>query len=267
MFLLIAMISITSLVGCTSDYNKESKVNGNANKKVSGEKRVKLHISAASLTDAINELKEIYEENYPKITLQPSYASSGDLQSQIQESTPSDVFISTAQKQMDTLEEKNLLKDGTSETLLINKVVLITPKDIDLNIKTVEDLKDDKIKQIAIGDPAHVPIGQYTEEMFQSLDLWNDLENKFRLATSVRTVLDWVETGEVDAGLVYMTDAMTSDSVKIITEVPKDSHKEVSYPIAMIKDSENKKEVQDFIDFMYTDGAKKVLEDHGFTIK
>ena len=276
MFLLVALLAITSLVGCASNEGKPASAEGTEvgigedGKDNSEESKedIELYISAAaSLTDAVDDLKELYQDKHPQVTLHTSYASSGDLQSQIQEGAPSDVFISAAQNQMDTLEEKGLLEDGTRETLLLNKVVLITPEGNDLGIESVDDLKDDNVEQIAIGDPAHVPAGQYTEEMLQNLKMWDSIETKLRLATNVRSVLDWVETGEVDAGFVYMTDAMTSDLVKVITEAPEASHKEVSYPIAMIKDSRNKEAAEEFMDFASSDEAKEVLEGYGFTVK
>ena len=271
MFLLVALLAITSLVGCASGEDESAVIDGV--EEMDGDdsenkEDVELYISAAaSLTDAVDDLKELYQDKHPQVTLHTSYASSGDLQSQIQEGAPSDVFISAAQNQMDTLEEKGLLEDGTRETLLLNKVVLITPEGNDLGIESVDDLKDDNVEQIAIGDPAHVPAGQYTEEMLQNLKMWDSIETKLRLATNVRSVLDWVETGEVDAGFVYMTDAMTSDLVKVITEAPEASHKEVSYPIAMIKDSRNKEAAEEFMDFASSDEAKEVLEGYGFTVK
>lgn len=270
-FLLVTALTITSLIGCTPTEDKSTDVEENTEKDIEGDDspkdEVELYLSvAASLTDAVNELKDIYEDMHPEITLNPSYASSGDLQTQIEEGAPSDIFISAAQKQMDVLEEKNLIEDGTRETLLINKVVLITPKDSELDINSIEDLGKDEVKQIAIGDPVHVPVGQYSEEIFENLNLTDGVNDKLVLANTVRLVLDWVEAGEVDAGLVYMTDAMTSDSINIVTEAPKDSHKEVSYPIGMIEYSENKNEAQDFLDFIYTDKAKEVLEKYGFTI-
>lgn len=271
-FLLVAVLGVGSLMGCSSDESVETEVDQVENEEVEvdPEEDVELLVSAAaSLTDVLEEIKEAYSEVSPETSLTFTLGSSGALQAQIEEGAPVDVFMSAAQKQMDALEEGGLIEEDTRKTLLINKVVLIAPKDSELDIESFEDMTKDEVDKIGVGDPSNVPVGQYSQEIFENLNLKDklDKDEKLVLGNDVRTVLTWVETGEVDLGLVYETDALTSDKIEIISEAPQGSHKEVSYPVASVKASENKEAAQDFLDFLSSDKAKELFEKYGFTIK
>lgn len=264
MFLLVAVLGMTSLIGCTPKENAGQETSGEESSK----DEVELLVSAAaSLTDVLEELKTIYKEKSPETTLNFTFSGSGALQAQIEEGAPVDVFMSAAQKQMDALEQGGHIKKDTRKTLLVNKVVLITPKDSDLGIVSFDDIAKEEIKKIGVGDPASVPVGQYSEEIFNNLGIKDSINEKLVLAPDVRTVLNWVETGDVDLGLVYATDVMTTDKINIVSEAPEESHKEVSYPVAVIKDSKHIEASKAFLDFLSTDEAKGIFEKYGFTIK
>ena len=271
--LLVCILSITPIIGCTKDKVDTSENNttvdvGKENDQEEPKEEGELLISAAaSLTDVLNELSEVYKTIEPETTLNFTFGSSGALQAQIEEGAPVDIFMSAAQKQMKALDEGGHILDGTIRTLLINKVVLITPKDGEVEMKSFEDLTKDEIKKIAIGDPANVPVGQYSEEIFNNLNIMDKVNSKFVLGSDVRTVLTWVESGEVDCGIVYATDAFTSDNVNIVTEAPEGSHKEVSYPVAVVKDSKNPDRAKAFLDFLSTDKATELFEKYGFSMK
>lgn len=169
---------------------------------------------------------------------------------------------------MDALDDKSLLLDGTKEDLLTNKVVLITPKD-KTDLKSFEDLNSDKVSQIGFGEPRTVPVGEYTEEVLSSLGVLDSIRNSGKVvyAKDVKEVLTWVETGNIDAGVVYETDAKISDSVNIVCEAPEGSHKEILYSVAVIKDSKNINEAQEFLSFLNSDEAKTIFKEYGFTTK
>ncbi len=276
--LLSLVLVSTFMVGCskgatvTPKEDTEAKIEdengGNEEKNDEPKEQVELLISAAaSLTDVLGELAEVYKTVEPETTLTFTFGGSGALQTQIEEGAPVDIFISAAQKQMKALEEGGHILDGTIKTLLVNKVVLITPKAGNIDVKSFEDLTKDEIKKIAIGDPGNVPVGQYSEEIFDNLNISDQVNSKLILANDVRTVLTWVESGEVDCGIVYATDAFTSNDINIITEAPEGSHKEVSYPVAVIKDSKNPDRSKSFLDFLSTDEAVKLFEKYGFSMK
>lgn len=262
---LILVMSMSVVTGCNKENENKKEASIEDTKEVKDD--VELTISAAaSLTDVLEELKIIYEKENPSTKLNFSFGSSGALQAQIEEGAPVDVFFSAAEKQMDALVEGGHILEDSRSTLLINKVVLISPKDSNITIKSFDDLKNKDIKKIAIGDPSNVPVGQYTEEIFENLGLKESLMPKTVLASDVRTVLTWVESGEVDCGIVYATDAFTSDRVEIQAEAPEDSHKLVSYPLAVVKDSKHIDEAKNLIDFLMSDESKKAFKSYGFDI-
>ena len=220
--------------------------------------------AAASLTDVITVIAQSYKAEAPNVTLTLTYGASGALQTQIEQGAPVDVFISAAQKQMDALEDQNLLLEGSRINLLENKVVLIVPKDSALGLKSFDDLAKDDVKTVAMGDPASVPAGQYAQELLTNLGVKDAVEDKANLGTDVRQVLTWVESGEVDAGIVYATDAATSDKVTVVCEAPADSVKIIVYPAAILKTSKAAEQAQRFIDYLKTDECIALFEKYGF---
>jgi molybdate transport system substrate-binding protein len=260
LFIILGLVA-TMFMGCSQDTQ-----NPENNPEQSNEKALELTVAAAaSLTDAMKEIEELYKKDHSNTTFEFTFGASGALQSQIEEGAPVDVFLSAAQKQMDSLEEKDMIDKDSRKDLLLNKVVLITPQDSNADIKTFEDISTDKVKKIALGEPESVPVGQYSEEVFDALNIKDQAVAKAVYGTDVRQVLSWVETGEVECGIVYATDAATTDKVEVVTEAPEDSHKPVIYPAALIKDSKNKEAAKSFLDFLSTKEAQEVFEKYGFS--
>lgn len=201
---------------------------------------VELHVSAAaSLTDAMKELATIYEKDNPDVKLVFNFGSSGALEQAIENGGKTDLFFSAAQKQMNLLEEKGELVEGTRKDLFRNEVVLIVPDDSAKEIKTFEDLTGADVVHVALGEPKGVPVGQYSEEILTKLGILDAVKTKAVYGSDVRQVLSWVETGEADCGIVYATDAAVSDKVEVIAVAPADTHKPVIYPAAVVKSSQN----------------------------
>lgn len=228
---------------------------------------IELHVSAAaSLTNAMNELAELYAKDNPNVKIVFNFGSSGALQQAIENGGETDLFYSAAQKQMNALEEKGELADGTRRDLLRNEVVLIVPSDSTKDIASYEDVASDKVEKIALGEPKGVPVGQYSEEIFTALNILDVVNDKAVYGSDVRQVLAWTETGEVDCGVVYATDAAISDKVKIICAAPEGTHKPVIYPAAAIKSSKHLDDAKKFLDFTSGEVAKKVFEKYGFKV-
>jgi molybdate transport system substrate-binding protein len=219
---------------------------------------------AASLQDVMAPIAEAYQQQEPNTLIVYNFASSGTLQQQIEQGAPVDVFISASPKQIDILESKNLLKAETRKNLLKNEVVLVTAKDSQ-SLQDFADLTGENITKIALGNPETVPAGQYGKEVLSHLKLYEDLTPKFVLAKDVRQVLFYVESGNVDAGIVYQTDAMLSDKITIVATAPEGSHSPILYPVAVLQQSKFPEQAQRFVDFLITDTAQSIFKDYGFT--
>ncbi|MBH8551688.1 molybdate ABC transporter substrate-binding protein [Nostocaceae cyanobacterium CENA357] len=220
--------------------------------------------AAASMQDAMKAMEPIYREKHPNTKIIYNFGSSGSLQQQIEQGAPVDVFISAAEKQMKALAEKNLLLPGTRKDLLGNEVVLITSQKT-TGISNFQDLTSNQVQRFSIGDPESVPAGQYAQEVLTALKLYDAIKPKIVFAKDVRQVLSYVETGNVNAGIVYATDAKSSDQVKVVATAPKDSHKPIIYPIAVIQRSQNQEAAKEFVQFLSSDAAKPVFKKYGFT--
>ena len=223
--------------------------------------------AAASLKNVFDDkLIPMFEEKYPGVKVTPTYASSGDLQTQIENGLETDVFMSAANKQMNALVDEDIIDNNTNLQFLENKVVLIVPADSDLNISSFDDLKDVE-GNIAIGDPESVPAGQYAKEVLNNTGIWDDVESKLSLGTDVTAVLNQVAQGSADCGIVYATDAKSTDDVKVICEAPEDAlNTPVIYPIASIKNTNDTDATNAFMDFLQTQEAKDIFVEYGFTL-
>ncbi|AOY76599.1 molybdate ABC transporter substrate-binding protein [Clostridium formicaceticum] len=261
--LAVVLIAVL-LVGCrTSGNDIVETISGQLS---SQEVKATLVISAAaSLKDAMEDIKQIYTEENPNVTLTYNFGSSGSLQQQIEQGAPADIFLSAATKQMNALKEKGLILEETHKDLLENKVVLITSTG-NSQVIGFESLSDVLVKKIALGEPNSVPAGQYAEEVLNNLNVKEVILPKAVYAKDVREVLAWVETENVDAGMVYETDAKISDKVKIVATAPEGSHKPIIYPVAVIKDSKNTDVAKTFIEFLSTEKVKSIFEKYGFNV-
>lgn len=218
--------------------------------------------AAASLKDAMAEISK----SYTKTSLVFTYGSSGALQTQIEQGAPVDIFMSAAEKQMDALDTGKLLLDGTRSDLLANKLVLIVPADSKLGLTGFAGLGEDKVAKVALGEPKSVPAGQYAETVLTSLNILDKVKAKANYGTDVRQVLTWVESGDVDAGVVYATDAKVSTKVKVVAEAPADIAPKITYPVAVLASSKLADDAKDFLAYLKSDEAVKVFEKYGFTV-
>jgi|GEM_PF-50890 len=230
------------------------------NTKLSGELLVS---AAASLTDAMNELTKVYNAEQKDVKITYNFGSSGSLQTQIEQGAPADIFISAATKQMNALDDKGLIIKDTKKNLLKNRMVLVVPKDSS-KIKEFSDLTSAKV--IALGEPESVPAGKYGQELLTKLGLWDKISSKMVYAKDVRQVLAYVESGDADAGIVYRTDALISDQVKVAKLADESLHSPVVYPAAVIKGTKNEAAARDFVKFLNSGKADAVFDKYGFTV-
>ncbi|MFV0504090.1 MAG: molybdate ABC transporter substrate-binding protein [Lachnospirales bacterium] len=210
--------------------------------------------AAASLKDALTEIETNYEKDN-NVELYINFAGSGTLANEILAGAPSDVFFSASKKQMDKLDEAGLVKNSVD--LLNNEIVLIEPVDSTENY-TFDTLET--ASKIGIGEPKTVPAGRYGSEVIEYLG--KDIEDLLVYGKDVAEVRVWVETSNVDCGIVYKTDAIT-DKVKITDTAPAESHTPVVYPVGTISDN---KYGEEFLEYLQEDAQKEIFKGYGFTI-
>lgn len=218
--------------------------------------------AAASLTDAMEEIRTVWAAEHPDVTITYNFAASGPLQRQIEEGAPVDLFISAGKAQMDALAEKELIIDASRKDILGNELVLIAGDDSALS--GFEGLTDAGIGKVSIGTPETVPAGKYAEEALTALGVWDELQPKLVLAKDVRTVLRYVETGNVDAGMVYRSDAMLGVGVKVVAAAPEGTHKPIVYPMAVIESTKHREATEEFAAFLSGDEATQIFTKYGF---
>lgn len=249
---LTAVLVTAILAGCSSTKDTEN-----------GELTV---YAAKSMSDCLDEVIANYNKaGNENVKISTNYASSGDLQSQIENGAPCDIFLSAAQKQMDALCEEGLIAEETRTDLLTNEAVLVVPAESN-TVTSFDSLAADTVTKVAIGNPDSVPAGQYAQEILTTLGIWDAVSPKAVLGSDVRQVLAWCETGEADAGIVYATDAAITDTVKVVCAAPQDSCEPVIYPIALTKDGAENAAAKDFLAFLQTEDAAETFEAYGFGI-
>jgi molybdate transport system substrate-binding protein len=222
--------------------------------------------AAASLTDAMKELASAYEsESGDKLVF--NFAGSNALARQIKEGAPADVFFSADEAQMGGLEKAGLIAEGSFKSVLSNSLVFVAPKDSAITSLTPQDLTQPTIKRLALADTKTVPAGVYSKAYLEKLGLWKEVEPKVIPTENVRAALAAVESGNVDAGIVYKTDASISKAVKVVFEVPAKEGPDISYPIAVIKESKNPEAAQKFLDYLKSEPALTVFRKYGFIIQ
>lgn len=218
--------------------------------------------AAASLTDALTDIAALFEPEH-NVKIEFNFGSSGSLKTQILEGAPCDVFISASKSHMDALEEEGLLVEGTREDLIRNTLTLIASSE-KMNDITLANLSE--ADSIAIGEPESVPAGQYAFDALTSLGLWDSLESKVIYAKDVRAVLEYVDSGNVDCGVVYLTDAVLLKTGAVVENFPADSHKPIVYPVAALNEGDNQEMAVAFLEFIKTDEAKAILESYSFDV-
>lgn len=224
---------------------------------------------AASLANAMEEIQKDFNQKYPDVEIFYNADSSGTLQTQIEEGSRCDIFFSAAEKQMDALVEEKLAKEDSVVDLLENKVVLIKLKDAETKVTGFENITEAENLALAGED---VPVGQYAREIFTNLEIMDQVEEmEINEGKNVTEVLAAITQGSNEVGVVYATDAASvADQVDIIAEAPAEALKTpVLYPVGLIVDEEassaEQAAAEAFLEYLQTEDAKTVFEEHGFS--
>lgn len=219
--------------------------------------------AASSMQNVLKKLETLYRQQYPQAKITFNFGSSGSLQHQIEQGAPIDVFISAAPQQMNRLTKKGLLLVETRRNLVENQMVLVVPKD-SLAANDFADLSKKSVKQVALGEPNSVPAGHYAKEILTNINLNDHVQSKAVYGKDVRQVLNYVATGNVDAGIVYYTDAVNNKQVKIVATAPDTVHSPIVYPVAVVKDSNKHQAAKQLLQFLSTPEAQAIFKQYGF---
>ena len=264
-WMILGMMVMMVLTGCQKS-DTGATAAGPAPEPIAKEADTKLTVAAAASLEYayVEKLIPMFEEKNPSIKIEGVYDSSGKLQTQIEEGLEADLFMSAAMKQMKNLSEKQMVDKESIVELLENKIVLIKPVDSETKVTDFKNISE--ATTIAIGDPESVPVGEYAKEALENLKIWDGIQSKLSLGTNVTEVLNWVAENSAEVGIVYATDAATTDKVKILAEAPEGSlKKKVIYPVGIVSASKNKEAAQKFLEFLSSDEALQVFKDYGFT--
>lgn len=220
--------------------------------------------AALSLKGAFEEIGSLYQARHPGERVQFNFAASGVLQQQIEGGAQVDLFASASSREMDELERKNLLTARSRRAFARNGIVLIAPAGVKPAAADFRDLRSVKVKRIAIGNPATVPAGKYAEEVLRSFFVWDTVREKLVFAENVRQVLEYTAHGEVDAGVVFFTDARGVPGVQVAASAPQKSHTPAVYYAAVVAGTKHSDGAQAFIEALLSPEGREVLKRRGF---
>ena len=236
---------------------------------VSSEARTLTVYAAVSLTDAFTEIGEAFEASYPGVTVVFNFGGSQNLRTQIEQGAPADVFASANVKEMDTLVAQNFVEADAVKVFLTNQLVVILPESNPAGITSLEDLSTPGLKIVLAAE--EVPAGRYAREILDKLDAqfgadYGDrvLANVVSNEDNIRQAVTKVQLGEVDASIVYVSDAVVVHELQRI-EIPADVNVVAEYPIAPLVESRNADLADEFIAYVLSPDGQAALEKWGFT--
>lgn len=223
-----------------------------------------LVFAAASLSDVLEEIGRAYRTKTQQV-IGFSFAASSILARQIEAGAAADVFISADQEWMNYLEGRGLLQPGSRANVAGNELVLIAAADSTIELRIAPEFPLANAlgrRRLATGDPDIVPAGRYARAALTSMGVWDDVERRLVGAESVRTALAFVARGEVPLGIVYRTDALVEQRVRIVDTFPEGSYPKIVYPAAVLKGAQA--DARTFLTYLLSDEAQQVFRKHGF---
>jgi molybdate transport system substrate-binding protein len=221
--------------------------------------------AAASLKNVLVEVAVDYEKTHPD-KLKFNLAGSNVLAQQIQEGAPADLFLSADEAKMNVLDQAKLLVPGTRRSLLTNTLVIVVEKSSSLQIKSGRDLALEKIKRLALAETQTVPAGIYAKSYLTQLGIWDQIKNRVIATENVRAALATVESGNVEAGIVYRTDALGSKEIRIAYEVPSKEGPSISYPMALVVGGKNPAGAKALLAYLTSEAGLRLFETYGFGV-
>jgi molybdate transport system substrate-binding protein len=217
--------------------------------------------AAVSLTEALEEISDGYEKTTGDEVVF-HFGASSMLARQIEQGAPADLFLSADEARMDALAKQGLVVASTRASVLSNTLVVVVPKEGGMNLASPAQLTN--AQSIALAEPSSVPAGVYARAWLQKIGLWERLQPKVIPTDNVRAALAAVESGNVDAAIVYKTDARIARHTRVAFEVPRAQGPAISYPFAMLRDAGNRKSAMRLLAYLKSKAAMRIFAKHGF---
>jgi len=223
---------------------------------------VRVH-AAASLSDVLKEVAARYEKRSgDKLIF--NFAASSTLSRQIREGAPGDVFFSADEAKMNDLQKEGLIVPATRRSILSNRLVIVVASDSRIRMSNARGLLSTEIRRFAIAEPSSVPAGIYARQYLERIGLWSRIQARAVPTENVRGALAAVESGNVEAGIVYVTDALISRIVRVACEIKGPDAPRISYPAAVLRDASDRVAAGKFVLFLSSREAMTIFRRHGF---
>lgn len=221
--------------------------------------------AAASTQEPIETLVDRFQGQHPGVEVRASFAASSILAEQIAAGASADLFLSASRQWIDFLHEKNLV--GEQHDLLGNQLVTVVAVDATLPIAMPDDLANDEVEHIAMGEPDSVPAGIYAKQALAKLGLWDTLKEKMVATNDVRHALALVETGAAEVAIVYATDAAVSKKVKVALAFNPELTGPIIYPLALLNQGVESSAARELYQFLQSPAADAVFRQAGFRVQ
>ena len=245
---ILCLTILIFLLSCSNDNGKENII----------------IFSTTSLRNPLVKICNNYQAE-TKNKIECIFDSSGRLRQRIQNNDYADLYISASIDEINILKDIERLHNDTINNLVGNKIVLVMPKDLNINIDSFLDLTNSSVKKIAIGESMTSSVGRYTEEILNNLGIYNKIADKFILGKDAKEVIDLIKNDKIDCGIVYKTEAILNDNdLKIVAEA--ENNTEIIYSIAVLKNSSKEKMAREFIEYLYTEKSLNIFKEYGFDI-
>ncbi|MFQ5791153.1 MAG: molybdate ABC transporter substrate-binding protein [Acidobacteriota bacterium] len=237
-----------SLPGCTASPPRPSEI---------------LVSAAISLRTPLERITTIYHDRHEDVRVRFNFGASGLLSAQVERGAPADVFASASEKFLDELERQGLLLSETRRVIARNRLVVIAPRGMDRPLEDMAALTS--LERIAVGNPKTVPAGIYARQCLERLGLWEELVRRLILAENARQILDYAARGEVQAALVYATDAaILPEAIRVVASAPEGCSEPIRYGMAVVTTSRMPYASQAFVDLTVSREGQEVFASAGF---
>lgn len=220
--------------------------------------------AANSLKEALRAILPIFEKDRGNVEVRVVWGPSQSLRDKIEQGAPVDVFLPSSLEEIESLEKKGLVLQGTKQVYAETALVLITQAAVPVTVSSLKDLAGGQVRRIAIGDPKTSSVGKFAAQVLKNTALDEKLRSRYVYGEHSGAVLELVASGEAEVGLVYRTDAIHNKKVRVVAEIAPDTHHPILYALATVWTAKNPFLAQQFKEFILSAKIQDILKTHGF---